>query len=147
MLTLCACSAQIYTPVINQQFDLKAVYTTGDFSYDCRIVKDDKQISVTALSSYAEGTTISFDGKTVTYKLKNMKKEIDASVVDKTNPAIVLYEVFAELEKIDPQNAVKVKNTFQYKGKTSVGDFMFVQNTDNSFNEIKIADSEISVKF
>lgn len=147
ILTLCSCSAKIYTPVINQQFDLNAVYKTGDFSYNCRIVKDDKKLSVTALSSYAKGTTISFDGKTVTYEMKDMKKDIDASVVDKTNPAIVLYEVFKSLENADTNHAVKDKNTFCYTGKTSVGDFVFIQNTDNSFNSLEIKEADISVKF
>lgn len=144
---LCGCSAKSITPVITTDFTLNAVYKTGDFSYECVIEKKDGVLSVAPTSTRASGMFITYDGKTVTFDRHSMIYSFDKSEVDSTNPALVLYEVFSSVESMD-LNAVEIlDNEFRYSGKTSVGDYVLIQNIDNSYKSIEIADADINITF
>ncbi len=144
---LSSCSHKTYTPVLESNYDLKAVYKTGDFSYSCRIVKKDNFVSVTPLSTNAKGMVITFDGARVTFIRGSMKKEFARDEIDSTNPAVVIYEVFSSLENA-PEQEVKLKSSaFQYVGTTSVGTFTLIQNKSNSLKSISIPDAQIEIAF
>lgn len=146
MLFLTGCKTVSYTPVICTDFDLNAVYQTGDFSYSCKIKRDKKGVKVTVLSTSARGMTITYDGQNVTFSYHKMTKSIDGESIDKTNPAIVLYQVFSAFDNINNIKCEKVKNGFQYIGKTSIGDFVLIQDKSNNFKNISIPSQNISVK-
>jgi hypothetical protein len=146
LLCLTGCKAKNYTPVINTAFDVNAKYKTGDFSYSCEIVKNETSLSVTATSTKASGTTITFDGQNLTFVQGDLSKTISADNVEKTNPSIVLYEVFTSLES-DNCNVEKNGEQFKYTGKTSVGDYVLLQNSDNSYSNLYIQNADITVEF
>lgn len=144
LVTLFGCSAKTYTPVIDTAFSINAVYKTGDFSYFCKIDSCDNSISITPTTTYAEGMTITYDGKNVNFKKGNFSKSIDGDKIDSTNPAKILYEVFNYL---DTSKVKRVGDTFQYTGKTSVGNFVLIQNDDNSLKSLSIPDAGITITF
>lgn len=146
-LCLCGCSAKSITPVIKADFTLNAVYKTGDFSYDCVIAKKDGVLSVSPTSTRASGMFITYDGKKVTFDRRSMTYSFDKTEIDPTNPALLLYEVFSSVESTDVNTVKMVENEFVYSGKTSVGDYVFVQNIDNSYKSIDIADADINITF
>ena len=147
MLMLCACSAKTYTPVIDTVFTVNAVYKTGDFSYNCRIDKTDSSICVTPTSTNAKGLLITYDGKNVSYAKDDMKKTFSADTLDKTNPAIVLYDIFSYIENTENLDVKKREDGFEYKGKIDAGEFSLVQKADNSLKSITIQSADISVVF
>lgn len=147
VLVLSGCAAKIYTPVINTEFEVNAVYQTGDFSYNCKIVKKDGSISVTPTTTNAAGMIITYNGTDVTFDKDGMIRTMSAAKAEKTNPAIVLYEVFSYIETADDLNAERIDDSFQYTGQTSLGSFVLVQNKDNSFDYIEIPNAGISVLF
>lgn len=141
------CSAKTYTPVLQTQFDLNAVYKTGDFSYDARIVRNEEGVFITPLSSYAAGMTISCDGKTVTFTQGDFVKSFDKSSLDSTNPAILLYEVFSYLEALEKVNSYVKDEDFVIKGKTSIGTFTLIQSKNNKMKSLSIPDANIEIEF
>jgi hypothetical protein len=58
----------------------------------------------------------------------------------------VLYEVFTSLES-DNCNVEKNGEQFKYTGKTSVGDYVLLQNSDNSYSNLYIQNADITVEF
>ncbi|MFR5875725.1 MAG: lipoprotein [Eubacterium sp.] len=147
VLVLSGCAAKIYTPVINTEFELNAVYHTGDFSYNCLIVKDESSLSITPTTTNAAGMSITYNGADVTFNKDGMKKTISADKINNTNPAIVLYEVFNYIETTEDLSVERVDDSFQYTGKTSLGNFILVQNKDNSFDYIEFPNADISIVF
>ncbi len=147
VLCLCGCSAKSITPVVTTDFTLNAVYKTGDFSYECVIAKKDGVLSVTPTSTRASGMFITYDGQKVTFDRHSITYSFDKSEIDPTNPALVLYEVFSSVESMDLNTVKTVDNEFYYRGKTSVGDYVLIQNTDNSYKSIEIADADINITF
>ena len=144
LLCLFGCSAELYTPVIASEDSLSAVYKTGDFSYTCKIVRSNDFVSITPTSSSAEGMTIKCDGKEVTFTKGDMTKTFDKNELDKTNPSIILFEVFASLESA---NVKLIDDEYTYSGKTSVGNYILTQDKNNYFKSIKIPDANIEISF
>lgn len=141
------CSTKTYTPVINTAFTANAVYHTGDFSYSCKIIKTQDDLTVVPTSTNAKGMSITYNGKDVTYKKEKMIKSFAAEKINKTNPAIMLYEIFSYLENTEPLNVSKTDNGFEYTGKISAGNFCLIQNTDNSFKSITVSNADIKIVF
>jgi hypothetical protein len=141
---LTGCNSQIYNPVISNEFEADATYTIGDFSYKCNIVKTEQDVSITANSTYAQGLTISCDGKNVTYKRNDMEKSISCDDVDCTNPALILYQVLFSLEDAQVQ---LVGDEYQYTSKTDAGDYVFIQGKDNSYKSLLISQADIEITF
>lgn len=144
MTALIGCSARTYTPVIDTELNLDAVYMTGDFSYFCKIHIVDGTVSITPTTTYASGMTITYDGKNAVFNRGKLSKSVDANSVDLTNPARLLYETF---NYIDTSNYKCVGNTYQYTGKTSAGNFVLEQSCDGSLVSLKIPDANITVQF
>lgn len=146
LLTLVGCSQKHFTPIINTEFQANAVYKMGDFSYSCTINKTADYVSVTPLTTNAKGMIIKSDSKNVTFKKDEMVKIIDKDKIDNTNPAVLLYSIFTYIES-DDVDIKRVNNTFQYTGKTALGDFILVQNNDNSLVSISVPMANIFIEF
>ena len=147
LLILSGCAQKTYTPVIQSDFSLNAVYKTGDFSYKCKIVRTKDFVSVTPLSTHAKGMTVKYDGTGVFFIKDGMVKHFKREETDSANPAVILYEVFSSLENV-PEQKVKLKDSaFHYVGTTSVGTFTLIQNKSNSIRSIAIPDAQIEIDF
>lgn len=147
LLVISGCAKKTYTPVLETEFKLNAVYKSGDFSYSCRIVKTENYVSITPVSTKAKGMTIKFDGKTVSFIRGKMIKEFDRDSVDSTNPAVVLYEVFTSLENTKELEAKLKKNGFNYIGTSSVGTFNLIQSKSGELKSVTIPDAKIDIAF
>ena len=143
-LLFIGCSPEKQTPVINADFSLCAVYKTGDFSYSCKIVKKGETVSVIPSSTSAKGLVISCNGKEVTLKRKTFVKTFLFDEIDKTNPAVILYQVFSSLDSA--QNKL-IDDKFTYTGNCSLGKYILTQNKDNSFKTLTIPQAEIEINF
>ena len=144
LLLLCGCSAKNYTPVIKADFNLSAVYKTGDFSYSCNIIKKDGCVFVIPSSTRAKGLIISCNGKEVSFKRKDFIKKYPIEEIDKTNPAVILYQVFTSIENAKVNLA---DDEFTYTGNCSIGKYILVQRKDNSFSSLTFPEADISVHF
>jgi hypothetical protein len=145
MLMFAGCSAKIYTPVVNTEFELNAVYQTGDFSYNCEIVKSNNVVSITPTSTNAAGMVITYDGQVVTFNRNDMVKTLSAGEIVKTNPAVVIYDVFNYIDTTENLDVQKIGDQYQYTGKISLGDFVLIQNSDNSIESIEIPAANIII--
>ena len=146
-MLLCSCASKTYTPVLEGEFQKTAEFKTGDFHYKCKIVRARGAVSVTALSSYAKGTTIKCDGKTVTFIKKNMKNEFEREMIDSTNPAVVLFEVFDYLEGQSELKPRITSDGFEYSGEISAGAFRLLQSKDSELKSISLPSADIEIVF
>ena len=141
-LLFSGCETRNYTPVINEDLKLSAIYKTGEFSFSCVFEKKGDTLSITPTSTRAKGTVISCDSGKVTFKRNNLVKSFDIGEIDKTNPAVLLHQVFSELENAEVS---LVDGVFQYSGKCSLGSYILKQKKDNSIVSIEFPQAGISV--
>ena len=141
---LTGCSQRMFTPVISSEFTLNAVYRTGDFSYNCIITKDENSLTIEPTSTKAEGLKITYNGKEVVIGNGKFEKSFAADEIDSSNPAKLLFGVFESIENAEVK---RVNSSFQYVGKTALGDFVLVQNDDNSYESLSIPNADIEVNF
>lgn len=147
MLVLCGCSAKSYTPVINTEFETNAVYKTGDYSFICKIIKTKDSVTVIPTNTKAKGLMITYDGKIVTFKKDKMEKSFEGKLLDNTNPAMLIYNVFSYLEIAEDIEVKKVENEFQYTGKTPLGDFVLIQSNNNTLKSLSVPMADIYIEF
>lgn len=147
-LVFAGCQAKSYNPVIDSSFCYDAVFTTGDFSFSATVEKSENGvITVTVNDTLAKGLVICYNGKDITFTKNALTYTLDATDIDKTNPAIIIFDVFSALGSADNFTVQKTKNGFKYTGKTPVCQFVFIQNDDNSFNSILIPDMDVTIEF
>lgn len=146
-LLLSGCTQKTFTPVINTDFNLNAVYKTGDFSYSCKISCNGDTVTVQPTSTKAVDLIIKCDGKKVYFNKGEFSKEFDFSEIDNTNPAKLIYSVFDYLKSVEEPEVKRVNDCFQYVGKAPIGNFVLVQNDDNTLKSITIADANITINF
>ena len=144
MLIFSACNMRTYTPVINEDIKLSAIYKTGDFSFSCDIVKQGDNVSIIPTSTRAKGMVISCNGKEVTFKRNKLIKTYDISELDKTNPAIILYQVFSSLDTADVK---LIENAFTYTGSCSLGKYILKQNKNNELLSLSLPSANIEIDF
>ena len=144
LLLISGCSANKYTPVINADYELSAVYKTGDFSYSCIIEKKGETVSITPISTRAKGMIISCNGKEISFKRKNFIKSFRIEEIDKTNPALILYRV---LTSLDSAQTNLIDGEFTYTGKCELGKYILTQKKDNSFSSLSIPQADIKIEF
>lgn len=147
LLIITGCSHRMFTPVINTDFKVEAVCKAGDFSYSCLITRKDNVITVEPISTRAKGMKMIFDGKNITFKKGKFTASYESAKVDSTNLAKIVYCVFEYLENAENLDVKRVDDQFEYVGKTPIGDFVLIQNSDNSLDSLYINDANISVKF
>ena len=98
MLLLCGCTGEKTTPAISADTYFNAVYTTGDFSYNCTVKRQKGTVFVTVNSTNAAGLTISCDGRSIVFTKGAMIKRVNKENVDSTNPALLLWEIFNAID-------------------------------------------------
>lgn len=147
ILLLSGCTPRMFTPVLDTDFSKNAVYEIGDFSYKCKITKLENCLSVEVLSTRAKGLIITYDGEKVTFKRNKMVKSFPAKDIDATNPVLILYSVFESLENDENIEVKRVEEHYEYVGKTKIGEFMLIQNDDNSIASIVVPSADVVVKF
>lgn len=142
----CGCKMKTYTPELTD-FKQNASVTSGDFSYTCEICKKDGVVSVTATSTNAKDMSISYDGNTVSFLYYDMKCDFDGNNVEYTNPAVAIFNVFDYLQNNDEIKVSKTEDGFKYEGNTNIGEFILIQNDDNSYKSLLFKDANINVVF
>lgn len=146
-LFLSGCKVKNYTPEIPVTFDQNVIVTLGDFSYDCKICKTEKNVSVTVDSTAAKGLIMTYDGKNLNFSFADFAYDINGTNFEKRNPAIVIYEVFDYINSTEQLNAKKIDGGFKYEGKISLGDFILIQNEDNSLKDLTFRNMDYKIEF
>ncbi|MBR0412054.1 MAG: hypothetical protein IJI47_00600 [Eubacterium sp.] len=98
LLFLCGCTGEKTPPATITDTSFDAVYTTGDFSFNCNIKWQNNTAYITATSTNAAGLTISCNGREVTFTKGDMIKTEKRENIDNTNPAVLLWEVFTAMQ-------------------------------------------------
>ena len=147
LLLLSGCKIKSYTPEIPLSFETNATVKSGDFSYDCKISKNDRCVTVTVLSTYAKDMVMIYDGKNLDFVYNSFSYQIDGSNFEKTNTAIVIYEVLDFINSATELNAKKIDGGYKYQGKISIGDFTLIQNDDNSLKSLSVPLAEYKIEF
>ncbi len=145
-LLLTSCAIKSYTPIIESSFCYDAKYIMGDFCFNCNVKKEDEKITVTVKDTLAEGLIICYDGQSVEFKKDEFSYTISGEKLDKSNPSILLSDVF-EYVKANAQVCVqKTENGFKYTGTIPLGEFELYQNSDNEFYLITIPNANIRIE-
>ncbi|MGN1329430.1 MAG: hypothetical protein ACI4V4_07000 [Eubacterium sp.] len=146
-LLFAGCKVKDYTPEIPLSFEQNAVVTSGDFSFSCRICKSEEEVVVSVTSTSAENMIMRYNGQKLTFLYDDFSYDIDGSNFERENIAIVIYEVFDYISSTQELNVRKIESGFKYEGKISCGDFILIQNDDNSFESLALRNGELSVEF
>lgn len=144
---LCSCTAKVYTPIISTEFEYDAVCKIGDFSYECKIMKTENELSVIPTTTYASGMKMTYDGKTLTFSKNNITKSYDKALISYPNPAKLLYEACTACENTNNITVQKLKDGYAYVGKISAGNFKLLQNDDNTYKSLSIENANITITF
>lgn len=104
-------------------------------------------MSVTVLSTLAAGMTMTYNGDTLSFFYCDFLYNINGRNYENKNPAIVLYEVFDYINSTEQLNAKKIDGGFKYEGKISLGDFILIQNDDNSFSNLTMRNIDYKIEF
>jgi hypothetical protein len=147
LVLLAGCKVKNYTPEIPLTFNENVRVTSGDFSYDCEICKTEDNVSVTVNSTSAAGMIMTYDGSNLNFKYSDFSYDIDGSNFEKRNPAIVIYEVFEYINSNSQLTAKKIDGGYKYEGKISLGDFILIQNDDNTFSDITFRNTDYKIEF
>lgn len=146
-LLLTGCKVKSYTPEIPVSFEQNAVVAWGDFSYTCRICKSEEEVVVCVTSTSAENMIMRYNGEKLNFLYDDFSYDIDGSNFERENIAIVIYEAFDYILNTQELNVRKIDTGFKYEGKISCGDFILIQNDDNSFSSLTLRNGELSVEF
>jgi len=146
-LLFAGCQIKNYTPEIPVSFKNNVTVNSGDFSYQCEICKTEKTVTVSVLSTKAKGLKMTYDGKNLNFNYNDFSYDLDGSNFEKTNPAIVVYEVFDYINTAEAVNAKKIEGGFRYDGKVSLGDFILIQNDDNTFESLTFRGLDFAIDF
>ena len=147
LLLLSGCKVKNYTPEIPLTINQNVKVTSGDFSYECEICKTESDVSVTVNSTSAKGMTMTYDGENLSFSYADFTYDINGKNFEKQNPAIVVYEVFDYINSTEQLNAKKIDNGFKYEGKISLGDFILIQNEDNSLSVLTMRNIDYKIEF
>lgn len=147
LLLLTGCEVKEYTPEIPDAFTQKAKVMSGDFSFECEICKKVGEVITTVTSTSAEGMVMTYDGFVLNFNYGEYSCDIDGDGFERSNISIVIYEVFDSLISLSQPNAKKIENGYQYYGKTSLGDFVLIQNENNTLRSLSIKSANLEIEF
>ena len=139
------CQIKEYTPELPISFNQKATVSTGDFAFECEICKTETKVDVTVLSTQAEGLVMSYNGQDLTFTYEDFSHAVDGKDFEPTNTAIIIYEVFESLNTT--AQSKKIDGGYQHFGKITLGDYVLLQNDDNSLKSIEIRSAGIFISF
>lgn len=146
LLTLTACEIKAYTPEVPTEFKQNALVTSGDFSFECEICRNLTETVVTVTSTNAAGLTMTYDGSEICFSYGDYSYNINADNFEKSNTAEVVYEVIEELAS-GRVTGRKIDGGYKYEGSVDFGQFVLVQNDDNSLASIAFKQNGYTVKF
>lgn len=148
LIFFCGCKTKTYTPEITD-FEQNASVVSGIFSYSCKICRKNGKVTVTATSTNAEGMTIIYDGVDVRFSYDDMNYQLGGDKIEKTNPAIAIYDAFEYITSAENENlnASKTDKGFKYEGTTDLGDFVLLQNDDFSYDSLYFKNANLSIVF
>lgn len=146
-LLLSGCKIKEYTPEIPAAFEQSATVTSGDFSYSCIICKTERETVVNVTSTSADGLIMSCDGDRLSFTYGDFTHSVSAQDFESSNAAVIVYEVFEYINSSPELNARKIDGGFKYEGRICYGDFILIQNDDNSFASITFRKGDVSIAF
>lgn len=147
LLLLSGCKIKTYTPEIPVSFQQNAQVTSGDFSFSCKICKSEGKVAVTVTSTSASGMVMTYDGDKLNFLYDDFSYDIDGSNFEKNNIAILIYDVFEYIENTDELSVRKIDTGYKYEGSVSCGDFILIQNNDNSLSSLTLRTGDMKVEF
>lgn len=146
IFTFSSCTIKINTPEIPQSFNQNAVVTSGDFSFECEICKNEEIVSVKVKNTNALGLIMIYDGNTVNFKYDEYSKKISGENFEKGNTAIIIYDVINALENEEMQKHI-IDGGVKYEGKTNFGEFVLVQNDNSTLKSLSFKNSDYRIDF
>ncbi|MCC8073613.1 MAG: hypothetical protein LIO62_05755 [Clostridiales bacterium] len=147
LLLLSGCKIKDYTPEIPIDFTSNATVTSGDFSFNCEICKNESAVSVTISDTNAQGMVMTYDGENLTLSYSEFSSDFSAENFDGINTAVVLFDVFRYIQTAEETEIKKTEQGFKYTGKTDVGSFTLLQNNDGSFSTLTFQSVDYKIKF
>lgn len=135
-----------YTPELPDELKQNASVSLGDFSYNCEICQNSENVTVTVLDTNAKGMIMMYNGKDLSFVYEDYSYSVNAENLEKTNVAIVIYQVFDALLR-DDAVAKKIDGGYQYKGRIDLGEFVLIQNDDNTFKSITVIGPQMKIVF
>lgn len=90
---------------------------------------------------------MTYDGNNLAFNYMNMDYSIPAQNFEKTNPAIIIYDVYSVLENISVENISRLDNGFEYRGNIPLGEFIMVQNDSGKVKTLTVKSSDIVFTF
>ncbi len=147
MLLFTGCEVKEYTPEIPDAFTQRAKVMSGDFSFECEICKTEDQVITTVSSTSAQGMVMTYDGEILNFNYGEYAYDIDGNGFERSNVSIVIYEAFDNLISLSQPNVKKIEGGYQYYGKTSLGDFVLIQNDNNTLRSLTIKSANLQIDF
>lgn len=135
-----------YTPELPDELKQNALVSLGDFSYNCEICRNSENVTVTVLDTNAKGMVMMYNGNDLSFVYEDYSYSVNAENLEKTNVAIVIYQVFEAL-LCDDTASKKIENGYQYRGKIDIGEFVLIQNDDNTFKSITVIGPQMKIIF
>ena len=86
-----------YTPELPDELKQNASVSLGDFSYNCEICRNSENVTVTVLDTNAKGMVMMYNGNDLNFVYEDYSYSVNAENLEKTNVAIVIYQVFEAL--------------------------------------------------
>lgn len=145
LFLLTGCKIKDYTPEIPDTFTQKATVTSGAFSYQCEICRNNANITVTAVNTNAAGMSMTYDGTTLSFLYDEMLYNLEADNFEKTNCAIAVYEALQNASS--SESISRLDTGFRYEGTTSLGDYILIQNDDKSFKSLSFRNESLVIEF
>ena len=118
----------------------------GDFNYNGIFCKTGSTSAVTVIDTNAKGLEMVYDGSELTMCYGDYAQAFIGEDFEKSNPAIVLWQVFEEMNNGNIQSS-KTETGYRYDGKIPLGDFTLTQNDDETLNTLIVKTADLTVVF
>lgn len=147
MMLLSACSTEVKAPVLPSAFQQRAKVSTGDFSYQCEICKNEEKLTLTVLSTNAQGLVMTYDGSNMNFNFSDMTGDVPADSLPKTNAAAVLYEALECLAQQENAVPSAVNEGYRYQGKIQLGDFVLITDGSTRMKSFSLNSIDMKIEF
>lgn len=142
----CSANSIVSEPEISD-FTQEASVNWNGFSYDCTISMQNDLISVRIKSTQAVGLELIYNGKTVQYIYDDIKYTAENQNLDFTNPAVAVYDAFSALKSHNDTHFEKLKDGYEARGKTELGEFILTLNSDYSYKSLYFSTANLNIEF
>lgn len=146
LILLCGCSAQ-KSDFELPYFSKSARISCRGFEYDCKITYSWQGVEVDVLSTAAKGLNITYNGSELAFSYGDIKISEPNNNFELTNPAIAVFDIVKEVQKLSKSDLEKLNSGHQVCGKTALGEFIAVFGTDYSLQSIEFANRDFIIKF